>query len=291
MTSFSSKILLFGEHIINKGAEALAIPYPNFFAELSFDKNKELFLEASSVVLDKILAHIKQNSLLLNNFDVPALESDMEKGIGFLLNIPVGYGLGSSGAIVACLFDRYAINKNWSPKDLKLILGEVESVFHGKSSGLDPLVSYLNKAVHISKETRIVEHNLNWKDSFEIFLVDTNKARKTAPLVEAFLQKSDTDAEFSKVLHQEIIPCNNLIIKNFLENKHDNTLGQLKDLSLLQFKYMNELILEEHKDLWRKGFETKDYFLKICGAGGGGFMLGFSRSKQVELPFNVLWID
>lgn len=291
MKSFSSKILLFGEHIINKGAHALAIPYPNFFAELSYDKEHKLYLEASHVVLPKILEHIKKDSFLQDNFNSQALEEDIAKGIGFLLNIPVGYGLGSSGAIVACIFEKYGKNKDLSPEELKQLLGETECVFHGKSSGLDPLVSYLNKAVYISSNTAIVEQKLTWKDHFEIFLVDTKKARKTGPLVEAFLEKARVNKEFYQALNQEIIPCNDRIIDNFLENKHQTTLNDIEELSKLQYEHMYELILDEHKELWLQGLNSKDYFLKICGAGGGGFMLGFSKNRKLPLPFEVFWIN
>jgi mevalonate kinase len=30
----------------------------------------------------------------------------------------------------------------------------------------------------------------------------------------------------------------------------------------------------------REGIKNGDYFLKICGAGGGGFMLGFTDNWQ-----------
>jgi mevalonate kinase len=29
--------------------------------------------------------------------------------------------------------------------------------------------------------------------------------------------------------------------------------------------------------LWKKGIETNAYYLKLCGSGGGGYMLGFTE--------------
>jgi mevalonate kinase len=34
-----------------------------------------------------------------------------------------------------------------------------------------------------------------------------------------------------------------------------------------------------HK-LWKEGLETEDYFLKLCGSGGGGFVMGFTRDYE-----------
>ena len=29
--------------------------------------------------------------------------------------------------------------------------------------------------------------------------------------------------------------------------------------------------------VWKKGIETNTYYLKLCGSGGGGYMLGFTQ--------------
>ena len=290
MKSFPSKILLFGEHIVNKGAHALAIPYDAFYGKLSFDKQHSLFLEPSTLILDKIGTHIEQNPLLQGIYDLDKLRNDMQMGLCFHLNIPVGYGLGSSGAIVASIFDQYAVRKDFDYAELKHLLGETEGVFHGKSSGLDPLVSYLNQAVLVSDSTSVVKEEMYWKNDFEIFLFDTKQARKTEPLVEAFLKKSNENQDFAKVLENDIVPLNNEIIQCFLSNTHSDTMQKIGQLSRLQFEQMQELILPQHLDYFLLGLASKDYFLKICGAGGGGFMLGFTKNKNVKLPFEVIWL-
>ena len=39
---------------------------------------------------------------------------------------------------------------------------------------------------------------------------------------------------------------------------------------------MNYIFPEAYAKLAHQGISTGDYFLKVCGAGGGGFMLGFT---------------
>ena len=40
-----------------------------------------------------------------------------------------------------------------------------------------------------------------------------------------------------------------------------------------------------HK-IWEQGVNTGDYVLKLCGAGGGGVILGFTRDfKQAKKHF------
>src|SRR5699024_1889521 len=96
-------------------------------------------------------------------FDVEALQADIEKGLYFDSSIPQGYGIGSSGALVAAIYDKYATNKITILENLtrdklnkrKAIFGEMESFFHGQSSGLDPLNSYLSLPILINSKENI----------------------------------------------------------------------------------------------------------------------------------------
>ena len=290
MKSFSSKILLLGEHIVNLGAEALAIPYDSFYCKLSYDALHNDFVNESPDILRAIKAYIAKDEDLRKHYHLELFEQDLAKDLGFHMNIPIGYGLGSSGALVAAVFDRYGKRKYKKEDTLKKILGQTESFFHGKSSGLDPLVSYLNCNVWIGSETKVVKQELDWKSNFEIFLVNTNQPRKTGPLVEAFLEKASNDELFNAILMEELIPTSNKLVSNFLHNNHDDTMTHIEQLSTLQLRHFQELILPEHIDLWMLGLASKEYYLKICGAGGGGFMLGFTHDKNIKLPFEVIWI-
>ena len=78
-------------------------------------------------------------------------------------SIPQGYGVGSSGALVAAVYDKYAFGKitvleNLTKEKLlhlKAVFSLMESFFHGKSSGLDPLNSYLSLPILINSKDHI----------------------------------------------------------------------------------------------------------------------------------------
>ena len=40
------------------------------------------------------------------------------------------------------------------------------------------------------------------------------------------------------------------------------------------------MIPKEFHKLWKKGIETNAYYLKLCGSGGGGYMLGFTEDLE-----------
>ena len=93
-------------------------------------------------------------------FDLNTLKADVNSGMYFDSSIPQGYGVGSSGALVAAIYDKYAHDKitvleNLTREKLlklKTIFSEMESFFHGKSSGLDPLNSYLSIPILINSK-------------------------------------------------------------------------------------------------------------------------------------------
>ena len=37
------------------------------------------------------------------------------------------------------------------------------------------------------------------------------------------------------------------------------------------------MIPEQFHTLWKTGIDTNAYYLKLCGSGGGGYILGFTE--------------
>jgi mevalonate kinase len=40
------------------------------------------------------------------------------------------------------------------------------------------------------------------------------------------------------------------------------------------------MIPSSFHQLWKKGIESNDYYLKLCGSGGGGYILGFTEDYE-----------
>ena len=106
---FYSKILLFGEYGIIEDSKGLSIPYNFFNGALKFSKLETKDSKKSNKILlqfHKYLSGIPDLDLDLSKF-----EKDLSNGIFFDSSIPQGYGVGSSGAIVAAVYDKYAKGK------------------------------------------------------------------------------------------------------------------------------------------------------------------------------------
>ena len=280
---FHGKILLFGEHIIHRGGRGLAIPAPVFQGRFRFAKAPV----AAAQPLMAWAEWITSQPELAKGIDTASFFEDIQRGMYFDSNIPQGYGAGSSGALTAAVYHSYRKKKNRiSTEEIKEQLSRLESFFHGKSSGLDPLVSLLNYPISISeKEIRKVALPQG-KDHTAVFLLDTQIARSTGDWVKLFLQKC-RQADFQKMITESMIPVNENCIQSLLNNKQNTLFNSLQLLSQLQYDYMREFIPNHLHLIWQQSLFRKEYKLMICGAGGGGFMLCFSSITQQELEFRL----
>ncbi len=287
---FYSKILLFGEYGIIKDSKGLSIPYNFFKGALKKEENLSETAKKSNESLKKYflyLTDLQGQEPKLLSFDLEALKADVDAGMYFDSSIPQGYGIGSSGALVAAIYDKYSIEKitvleNLTREKLlklKMIFGKMESFFHGKSSGLDPLNSYLSLPILINSQeniesTSIPSQNLNGKGA--VFLLDSGITGETAPMVQIFMDKMKHEG-FRKVLKDQFIKHTDACVEDFVSGNVKSLFGNLKQLSHVVLDHFKPMIPKEFHKLWERGIETNDYYLKLCGSGGGGYILGFTQ--------------
>lgn len=284
---YHGKILLFGEYGIIQDAMGLSIPYESYRGSFKFDDTDEA--QASNESIQDFLNFLTQDTTLSNEIDLGQLAIDLEKGMYFDSSIPQGFGVGSSGALVAGIYDKYAINRidssrNISNDDLvklKSILGRMESYFHGKSSGLDPLICYLNLPILIrSKEemsTVGIPQETDGKGA--IFLLNTGMKGKTQPLVSHFMDRCKEEG-FRNMLKSEFKKYNDAAIESFLKKDFSPLLSNVKQLSKVVLANFKPMIPQVFQKLWQEGIDSNLYYLKLCGSGGGGFILGFTEDFE-----------
>ena len=280
---FYSKILLFGEYGIIEDSKGLSIPYNFFNGAL---KISELFDEESkksNLVLSQFSSYLKTLDI---NLDLNSFDKHIKKGMYFDSSIPKGYGVGSSGALVAAVYEKYANNKitvleNLTREKLlvlKEIFSKMESFFHGKSSGLDPLNSYLSIPILIKSKNDINVTGIPSQKSIgsgAVFLLDSGQSGSTAPMVNIFMQKMKKEG-FRNMLNSQFIKHTNICVDSFLIGDLNNLFKSTKKLSQVVFENFKPMIPKEYHDLWKKGIDNGSYFLKLCGSGGGGYILGFA---------------
>lgn len=290
---FYSKILLFGEFGIIKDSKGLSIPY-NFYngaLKTAGDLSEEV---ASSNLSLKHFADYLDNLQTerpgLVTFDIEKLKKDVAEGMYFDSSIPQGYGIGSSGALVAAIYDKYANDKITVLENLtrdkllklRAIFGEMESFFHGKSSGLDPLNSYLSIPILINSKDNIEPAGIpsQKKDGKgAVFLLDSGMVGETAPMVQIFMENMKQEG-FRKMLRDQFIKHTDACVEDFLKGDVKSLFGNIKQLSHVVLDNFKPMIPAQFHKLWKHGIETNEYYLKLCGSGGGGYILGFTQDIE-----------
>jgi mevalonate kinase len=69
-------------------------------------------------------------------------------------------------------------------------------------------------------------------------------------------------------------------VEDFLNGNIKSLFGNLKQLSHVVFDHFKPMIPSKFHQLWKQGIETNDYYLKLCGSGGGGYILGFTQDLE-----------
>ena len=290
---FYSKILLFGEYGIIKDSKGLSIPYNFYNGALKVDENPSEEAKKSNASLRRFVSYLEQlekDQSELVTFNMDVLKADVERGMYFDSSIPQGYGVGSSGALVAAIYDKYADNKitvleNLTREkllQLKSIFSQMESFFHGKSSGLDPLNSYLSIPILINSKdnieaTGIPSQSTNGKGA--VFLLDSGIVGETAPMVTIFMENLK-DQGFRTMLKTQFIKHTDACVENFLGGDMKSLFANTKKLSKVVLSNFKPMIPEAFHGIWQRGLDTNDYYLKLCGSGGGGYILGFTEDLE-----------
>jgi mevalonate kinase len=282
---YPGKILLYGEYSIVLKNKALAIPL------ISQSGSWERANGADNKSLYGWLEYLK-NLPNAGDYHLMPFEEELTNGLFFESTIPQGYGAGSSGALVAAFYAHFSISPITNPsitnlQELKKELGALESYFHGNSSGTDPLVSYLKHSLLLAND-KIDKINVpSPPDDLFFFLLDCGIARKTEPLVSNFLHEIQNNKNYTSDFENHYVPIVDQTIQEHLDGRFPALKKQWLELSQLQTHFFKAMIPQNLIEYWHKGNNEGHTHLKLCGAGGGGYLLGLStlKEKQVSLLY------
>jgi mevalonate kinase len=298
MKKFNAKLLLFGEYGLMFGAKALAIPYSRLSGSLGFaeDGAETEDVQTSRIEIERFISYFEHHGLNQKlNFplNLAEIKNDLAKGLYFKSDIPPQYGVGSSAALCAAVYDRYGHfhedlgevkNKKNILNVLKDDFSEMEAYFHGKSSGFDPLVSFINHSVlYDGKIIQLPENNIKTQ-GFSIYLVDTETQSLTAPLVNLFIKQMN-DPKFEQHFRDDFLPANDLSIQHFLKGNTDDFFQQLKLLCQFQLEHLPMMFPDRFLAFAQTSLDN-NIPIKLLGSGGGGFLLAFVRDG-LQLPGNI----
>ena len=290
---YYSKVILFGEYSMIFDATALMIPLKRFSAQWQFPltRNRVSSL-TSNQSLKRFCQYLSENETLSDLFDLKAFNDDLNQGLFLASNVPSGYGLGSSGTLVAAVYDRYALQKTVDYLQLKALFGQMESHFHGSSSGIDPLQCYLGQPFKITPQGVQLLSDDFLKKGIHICLIDTKIKSNTKPLVNHFKAQRE-NPEFLNRFQSEYVPCVTSCINSMIEGNKELFFSSLKQLTNGQLEFLRPMVTDNTLDWFTNDFDFH-FGVKISGSGGGGYVLGFTDDKgkasALFKDFEVIWL-
>jgi mevalonate kinase len=75
---------------------------------------------------------------------------------------------------------------------------------------------------------------------------------------------------------------NNEIIQAYIHKDVEIAKAKIKQLSLLQYENFKEMIPTPIATIWKEGLDSGAYSIKLCGAGGGGYFMGFGDPSSIK---------
>lgn len=276
---YYSKVIIFGEYSMIFDATALMIPLTRFSAQWRFASHLDASGgTASNASLHRFADYLSTVEGVKDVIDLPRFNHDLQYNLFLESNVPSGYGLGSSGTLVAAVYDGYAKQKTDDLLQLKSLFGKMESYFHGSSSGIDPLQCYMGKPFKITPEgVRLLSEDFLKKD-IHICLIDTKIKSNTKPLVDHFKQQRE-DAAFLSRFQSEYVPCVTSCIDSMIQGDTNLFFNSLKQLTKGQLEFLRPMITDNTMDLFTSDFDFH-FGVKISGSGGGGYVLGFTDDVE-----------
>jgi mevalonate kinase len=278
MTSrhYPAKLILFGEYSLLLGSQVLGVPVAQHFGSWS---NKKSISSSMKVEFFDYLKNVCKD--FLQHDKIEQIQSGQ---LFYLSTIKRGYGIGSSGALSAAIYDYCKSDETQEISTLQRRLALIESFFHGESSGFDPLLSYLDNPIirqkdgsyHLPKDISISHSD------YHLYLLDSGTKRVVKGLVPLFSQLAAQDP----LVYAQLVGINDQIIVELLTNEPIE--NSFEKLSSFQWNHMSPMILDALKGLWQEGLNSKRFFIKICGAGGGGYYMVYSKESLTQLgPYHL----
>lgn len=276
---FYGKVMLFGEYSVILGSKALVIPLKRFSGQWSREAVKhprQAFLRDELVKYCRNLSGNAKTAALLR---LNAMHQALEQGWWLDADIPVGYGVGSSGLVVAALYESFAVERLDNLLQLKTQLGLLENYFHGNSSGIDPLCCLLRQPVLIDGQQHLsLPGDAHTPEGWKVFLFDSGRAGLTGPLVQYF-QRRMQDYSFFRKVKNDWIPAVNGAIEQFLAGDSALLSSHLVKLSHFERQHLSAMIPAGLESFWDAGLKESRFLMKLCGSGGGGYSLVFTEDE------------
>lgn len=284
-----AKVILFGEHAVVYGQPALAVPVNKVRAKATIFPDPQG--ASGKIILDApdIQLHCEANQLstghpfsvllraaaeALNIPHFPALT------LRITSTIPVAGGMGSGAAVsvavtrALCAF----VGRSLTNQEISEIAYQVEKVYHGNPSGVDNTVIAYNQPVYFQKN--IPHEFIKVRNPFTIVIADSGIKSSTSVMVEKVRKNAQSNPlEFEQYFND--IGQIASQARSILESQDSYLLGPLMNDNHRLLQQIG-VSCPELDQLVYTAQQSGALGAKLCGAGGGGNIIGLATELTAE---------
>ena len=98
-------------------------------------------------------------------------------------------------------------------------------------------------------------------------------------MIKIFADRAKTP-QYRALISEYFVPDIDDAIAAYLGNIPDILFDSVHKISLFQYRHFPEAVPLAFKNIWLEGLSSDMYKLKLCGSGGGGFILGFCKNLE-----------
>lgn len=276
--SAPAKVILSGEHAVVYGKPAL-VSAINKRLTITVIEGKNTDPKMAEIILI-----VKK---YLHDKSIPIIEKNCH--ISIQSDIPIGRGLGSSGALsvaASASLMEFFTGQEFSPEEINNCAYQIEKLFHKNPSGVDPTTSCFGGLIFYRKEFEFLKtiSSLHAKIPKEIaenlFLIDSGSpSETTADMVQQVGKLYNNKSKFVEIIFQKIErTTKRMVVSLMKEDKEFFKETMVENESLLEkIGVVSPSTIELIETL--KAFGVG----KITGAGGkkdgSGYLLYYAAEK------------
>lgn len=283
--SFQRKVhgkwILAGEHAVLRGVTALVFPIQEAYLEISYQQTKEpLSLQLSGrygTELDLLFWGVLEKS-----FQILGLQKDemhLKGVVRIRSEIPIGAGLGASGALCVAMSSWLSSLGYMKDSELYFFAKKLEDIFHGESSGVDVAVALSGQGLKFSRqqENQKTEIQPLWRPQLMVsFSGKRGVTKDCVQKVKDFIAK---DTQLGLALDQQMRQASELGERSLLQpgldlKTREQLLIQAMDMGNDCFEQwgLNSEAPKKHMQWLR---QLGALSVKPTGSGDGGFILSY----------------
>lgn len=266
------KCILLGEHAVLRGVPALVTPIRSRFLELTYSRSEQ--------PLDLRLHGDHGNELQILVWSVldracqmiQIPRTDLKGTLMLESSIPVGAGMGASGALCVAL-TRWLGFLGYVPEsDYYEFARTLENIFHGESSGVDIAVALTGEGLRFVRNGERSPLRMNWQPQW--YISYTGKRGVTIDAVNKVKDLIANDPVRGKKIDEEMRQAVSLAEQALQLPAAEGRAQLIESLELAGKCFeqwgLNEGAPAEHIALLRKSGAVA---VKPTGSGGGGYVL------------------